>query len=312
MNDRNYSHHLVKRNPELADPNIFKRKAGVECKSDSAIGKIPFGYNQSKINDMIWFYETGYAITAKGRLIDKSGIIILDSIDAIFRYCQNKANIKDINYWWPLMKKKFKSDKVLKYYEYKVEIELIEQPFQLPEKLKRIQIGFYHIKDKAIIHELENPKPQKSVIRTYKIPNRIKQEVFFIHSINNLDKPFLDVDHLIPKKAGGHGSFIENLQPVSYSINRYKNDKIPSGFFKVAKTMKLPSDISHIPTKFLNSNETMIKSKEAKENAKKIMGHLNEKLNDEELRNFYLNVMKETRLKIYKNLVKYKKNLKSK
>ena len=43
-----------------------------------------------------------------------------------------------------------------------------------------------------------------------------------------------DLDHLIPKSMGGPGIFIENIVPLEASVNRFKSNRIPISFAKVA------------------------------------------------------------------------------
>jgi len=42
----------------------------------------------------------------------------------------------------------------------------------------------------------------------------------------------VDIDHFVPKSVGAPGNIVENLVPIGFSLNRYKSDSIPKGFFE--------------------------------------------------------------------------------
>ena len=104
---------------------------------------------------------------------------------------------------------------------------------------------------------------------------------------------WIDIDHFVPKSAGGPGNIIENLVPVGLSLNRYKGNSIPTGLFKVASEM---NDLKKYCKKYFFKKEQgflkQTKYPEAFKNACKI---------NEKVKSFHIDDAKEFYKKVMSN-----------
>ena len=94
---------------------------------------------------------------------------------------------------------------------------------------------------------------------------------------------------------GGPGNIIENLVPIGFSLNRYKNDSIPKSFFIVATREEYQPKLSATKkdiVKLAGLQDDFISTRKYPE-AKKIALSINasiQKWNISDARQFYLEV----------------------
>lgn len=215
------ANHLIKRR-ELDN----KFEDGWRC--ETSLGKWPAG-SKVKKDDNIYMAQNGYAIYGKGvvdKIIKNEFLTISDFLYYIF----HESNIKDDNYW--IMKLKQYSEKKstpkIKVLEFKLK-NTESFDFKIPlEKRFLTQQTWFYLED-----DFKLKVPSIDVNLTTHIPSKIRAQVYHNFKILS-NEHIIDIDHFVPKDIGGPGNIIENLIPISASINRTKSNKVPSKLLDLA------------------------------------------------------------------------------
>lgn len=303
--------HIVKRNPDFSDDNIFSTKSKTGFISQSALGRKPIGWN-SNIGDEVWIHEVGFGITKFGIIKSKSPDVIKikesNFNELIALYCEKNTNIKDQAYWWELISKMIKKPtNPLYYIEFEIEYTYLSEPIPCTFNF---QGGWKTLKEHDVLIFEEDKKKsfldislEKKDIESLKnIPTKIKVEIFKKMKLSNMDKLVLDFDHIIPKYVGGLGCFIENVQPLHKAINRSKSKSVPTVLFDVAEEYVSLKKIAIAYKKPYKSKCDFFSQDEHSLNyAKKIM-EVTHNWSIQEQKQFYASVLKRYDYNYYNKL----------
>lgn len=210
--------------------------------------------------DYVYVAETSGGIYAKGKVVASTAV---QEFDTISKVLEMSEEFKDDSYW--LMKIR-KFDKLLcqnpktkfRIHEYFVDQKLLDKTIPYNGPLKRydasINTGLSSVFFKLNHNEIEylsNPKHIEYRLKTINelqkdIPGDLRLRIHSFFNQNSSIGHLIDIDHFVPKSAGGPGNIIENLVPVGFSLNRYKSDSIPRSFFEIA----INNNYSHYFSKF--------------------------------------------------------------
>jgi hypothetical protein len=118
--------------------------------------------------------------------------------------------------------------------------------------------AWYYLEDDFTL-----PAIKKNTQLTLHIPTSVRDEVYQKFNINTKIH-YIDIDHLAPKDIGGVGNIIENLIPISSSLNRRKSNHVPSKLFELGKKfdVKIPSYITFHPSLYLSRPSELKLAKE--------------------------------------------------
>jgi hypothetical protein len=236
------NNYLVMRKPQFSSNGIIvKRRKKNKGLSETGFNQKPRSHKLQK-GDVVYIYETKYGIYAKGFVNQVDDIVRIDNlVDAIKFYSKNKL---DSNYWMEQLvkfnNKKSQNKKMsINYQEYFIDQTLLPKTVPLVgelETLKHRQGGITGL-DKDTVKLIEkNPLFQHLNKLDPKIPMSLKQYLYSLFNTNLKISHLIDIDHFVPESLGGPGNIIENLVPIGLSLNRYKSNSIPSGFFQVANS----------------------------------------------------------------------------
>jgi hypothetical protein len=196
--------------------------------------------------DFVYVAETSGGIYAKGEVIETFPVDVFSTIEEVLDYSKQ---FKDDSYWLDkirLFKDKLSSDPnyKLRCHQYFINQKLLKRtiPYNGPLKdydasIKRgLASIFFELKEKDVKYLNENPDYSLKEIKKLdpKIPGDLRLKIYSFFNQNYSIGHLIDIDHFVPKSAGGPGNIIENLVPIGLSLNRYKSDSIPRSFFEVA------------------------------------------------------------------------------
>ena len=101
-------------------------------------------------------------------------------------------------------------------------------------------------------------KPQTHLGITEHIPTNVRTLIYHMYKINSKEH-IIDIDHFVPRSIGGPGNIIENLIPISASINRRKSNHVPSKLLDLAKQFgeKKPKNLVVSHDKFYADRESL-------------------------------------------------------
>lgn len=279
MSNSEITYYLIKRSPKLTDKGFIAKKNNLKKEySESRIDGNPPSVNL-KNGDIIYVAETNYGIYAKCQFFKKwDEPVVFNTIENIFSYFAQK---NDIVYCFELMKKlkgaKDKnSKKRLFYHEYVVDQVILDNVIPLEGELEILKnrTGFTEIKNKKLIHHIENPRPTLNFKIDKSIPNSLRLKLYSFFSKRHNISTIIDIDHFVPKIVGGPGNIIENLIPMGFSLNRYKGHSIPKGLFKVS--LDYPELKNHVDVEHMSDDDEMfLRSKRAQEDARLIVSIVN-------------------------------------
>lgn len=297
MMDDSEKSYLIKRNPTFANAGFIQRKNEKrKLYAEISLGKIPF--KNIKIGDTIYVAQKEIGIYASGKItaFNRPQNEIKDISQAI-EFCKNKND----EVWW-LSKlidynQKLKTDPNIKlhYLEYEIDQQLLKKTIPLQGTLSRLN------KSQSSITEIQsneiefiiNPNFNINNVLSDKIPMGLKMDLYSFFNKNYSISHWIDIDHFVPKSAGGPGNIIENLVPISFNLNRYKSDSIPVGLFKHATNFQELK--KHVKNEWLDSSDEFIRKKEYK-SAKEACLAINEYIADnwgmEEIKIFYKEVLR--------------------
>ncbi len=190
---------------------------------------------------MVYIYETNYGIYAKGSINELGDIVKIDNLDdAVKFYNKNKL---DSNYWMEQLvkfsNKKTQNEKMsMNYQEYSINQTLLPKTVPLIGELENLKHrqGGMTILDNETVKHIENPSFQHLNKLELEIPMNLRLDIYSLFNTNLKISHIIDIDHFVPKSLLGPGNIFENLVPIGLSLNRYKSNSIPSGFFQVANS----------------------------------------------------------------------------
>ena len=225
--------HLIKRK------NLdYEIKGGWMCEVKR--GGSPNG-SKVKPNDTVYIAQSGYAIFGKGKVIDVKDIVVVSTLEEFVKYSLNNSNIKDDDFWLMKIKQYSKLDifQAIHILEYELdEVEQFERCYPLEKRFLKTS-AWYYLEDNFSLPELK-----VNTQLTLHIPTKVREEVYHQFKINS-KVHIVDIDHVVPRSLGGPGNIIENLVPISPSINRRKSNRVPSKLYELGDkfNIKIPSYI---------------------------------------------------------------------
>ncbi len=258
--------YLIKRNPTFANAGFIQRKNEKnKLYAEISLGKIPC--KNLKIGDNIYVSQKDIGIYAFGKVTAiKRPLEGIEGLSQALEFCKNSKD----EVWW-LLKLIDYNDKLnanpemkLYYLEYEINQQLVKKTIPLKGILSRLnksQSSITQINSEEINFIL-NPSFSTNYILSDKIPMGLKMDLYSFFNKNYAISHWIDIDHFVPKSAGGPGNIIENLVPISFNLNRYKSDSIPVGFFKHA--INYHELKKYVKYEWLNSNEEFIRRKDYK------------------------------------------------
>lgn len=262
------ANHLIKR--KEVD---FDLKDGWFC--EVALDGKPSG-SRVKSGDTIYVAQNGYAIFGTG-IVHEVNTFVCKSFESFVYYALHKSKVKDVDYWYSKFKKYSGKLPVssIHGFEYSlIQTESFDYKISLEKRfLKRST--WYYLED-----EFTLKIPSSSNNLTAHIPTKIRLEIYQKFKIVS-NEHLIDIDHFVPRSVGGPGNIIENLIPISASINRKKSNHIPSKLLDLAKEFGFDK-----PKGFILSHDKFYADKESIHLAEKIVQKIN-KLNFDTLKATY-------------------------
>lgn len=237
-----------------------------------------------KEGDLIYIAQNGYAIFGSG-IVSNVHTICLRGFKEMANYVLNESNIKDDSFWISKLKKYASDDSEELYNILEYRLEQVVQfnvCYPLEDRFLK-QSAWYYLEDNFELQLIET-----STELTKHIPTKIREEVYHLFKIQMQDEHIIDIDHFVPASLGGPGNIIENLIPISASINRRKSNRVPSKLFDFAKKFGI-----RIPKNLNISHDRFYSEKELKDQASKIIEKINQqsiaeiKKDYQEIRSFH-------------------------
>lgn len=297
-------YYLIKRNAVFSKyRNIKKINSKSKGYSETKITSLNQNPASKKlqIGDVIYVSESGIGIFAMGAVTNVGPIVISETVDKII---ENHEIKKNGQYWADKLSRfheeKSKNDKVkFKYHRYVINQKLLRTVVSFKSKnLERfVKPGFAHVfieLSSKEVQSIENPIIIKDTVFKPEIPGKLRFEIHSLINKNDTSAFWYDIDHLVPKSVGGPGNIIENLVPIGFSLNRYKNSSIPIEFLVISKRLlrwKFDNEIEKI---ILKNDQNLIRLNSSKNLHTHCM-QINEKVQQkdfEEAKNFYFEVLK--------------------
>ncbi len=126
----------------------------------------------------------------------------------------------------------------MNYQEYSINQTLLPKTVPLIGELENLKHrqGGMTILDNETVKHIENPSFQHLNKLELEIPMNLRLDIYSLFNTNLKISHIIDIDHFVPKSLLGPGNIFENLVPIGLSLNRYKSNSIPSGFFQVANS----------------------------------------------------------------------------
>lgn len=220
--------HLIKRK------NLgYTINQGWRC--EVKIGSSPSGYKAEK-NDTVFIAQNGYAIFAKAVITRVKPIVTLTGFNDFVKYSLQTSAVKDDTFWLSKIKQYSNKKEPFKVFIFEYYLGEIEQfDFCIPLENKFLkQSAWYYLED-----DFELKLPENKINLTAHIPTKIREEVFHQFKIQS-DEHIIDIDHFIPSSLGGPGNIIENLIPISPTLNRRKSNHVPSKLFDLGEKFNIP------------------------------------------------------------------------
>ena len=246
MEEEKSKSYLIKRSNSFRDlkKNNSKKKGYFEITISKNKRNPPS--HKLKMQDIIYVAETSGGIYAKGEVIETFPVDVFSTIEEVLDYSKQ---FNDDSYWLDkirLFKDKLSSDSSynLRCHQYFINQKLIKRTIPYNGPLKQFDASikrglasiFFELKEKDVKYLNENPDYSLKQVKKLdpKIPGDLRLKIYSFLNQNYSIGHLIDIDHFIPKSAGGPGNIIENLVPIGLSLNRYKSDSIPRSFFEVA------------------------------------------------------------------------------
>ena len=272
---------LIKRNPSFSNTGfIAKKPNGKKGYSEILIAsgkKEPYP-RELKVGDLIYVAENESGIYAKGEVIEVCPLIMFESVNQIIEFAQKS---KDEKFW---MTKIIKFNEIsqnkpgvrLYFKEYFINQTLLKRTIPLNGALSRLSkkglaASIIKLNEDEVNH-IESPVFVNTSKLNEKIPSSLRLDLYSFFNKNYKVSHWIDIDHFVPQSAGGPGNIIENLVPIGFSLNRYKSDSIPRGFFKIANSF--PEFEDKMDKKWLSTSSEFLKIKDFPR-SKEVCIHIN-------------------------------------
>jgi hypothetical protein len=295
------STYLIKRNPAFSNTGVILKKTdkkkGYSEVLISAANKEPYP-KELQIGDAILVADNDSGIYARGIVLEIPELRVFESINKLIEHAQ-KSN--DEKFWMSKLSKFYNAKKEnsnSKFYfkEYFIEQTLLTRTIPLDGVLSRLSkkgLAASIIKlDEDETEFVNNPIFTETSKIHGKIPSNLRMDLYSFFNKNYSISHWIDIDHFVPYSAGGPGNIIENLVPIGFSLNRYKSDSIPRGFFVIAEQYE---DFKNkINKKWLNCEHEFLKNKDYP-NSKQVCLEINKIINHEwtieKSKQFYRNIL---------------------
>lgn len=319
--DKMQKTYLIKRSPDFVKNGvIIKQNQKNKFFSESGVN-MPSS-NNLKIGDTIYVSETEYGIYAKGVVDEVYKPIKFNDTNEILNYF-NDSGENDSKYWFKVLIKLHNNQKKNKnafiwFHRYKVNLKLLSNIVSLSCKgLKKLKSrgGQPTILDLETIKNIETPIKNKNLKIQQKIPGELKYKIHSIFNQKLKVSTWIDIDHLVPKSIGGAGNIPENLIPIALEANRFKNNSIPHGLFKITSEQWNELNSIH-PTpkweifkkkceKIILEKKILYNNSKAKNLAREIISLVHDIKDIDEIKKFYIMILKHH----YPNYVEIIKDL---
>jgi hypothetical protein len=232
----------------------------VKCKTP------PSGSNV-KIGDIVFVAQNGYAIFGSG-IVHQINKVKINGFQDFVNYALNDSKIKDDAFWQSKFKKYSVNKNIeVEYHilEYKLkDVQQFDITYPLHDRFLK-QSAWYYLEDNF---ELVSQKFEAEL--TKHIPTKMREEVYHLFKIQMGNEHIIDIDHVVPASLGGPGNIMENLIPISASINRRKSNRVPSKIFDLANKFDIK-----VSKNLKISHELFYADKECKDIARKIIERIN-------------------------------------
>lgn len=269
------SEYLIRRNSIFTEfKNIKRINSSKKGYSETVISK-QNRYPKSvglELGDTVYVSESGVGIFAVGEVI--GGVI--NDLKTDIKTCYSISDIienyninGDSSYWTDKLSRFYDKCKSSQGYKFRYHKYLLNQklltttiPFEGPLK-RYVKQGYawsFTELSEEEVNYIKNPIITSNTGLDLEIPSKLK---FELHSLFNKKinvGHWVDIDHLIPKSVGGPGNIKENLVPISFSLNRYKNNSIHKDFFLVAEDF-LNYNLKAETKKIVRGNDGLINIK---------------------------------------------------
>lgn len=306
-NIQEINHYLIKRSNSirLLRKNNQKRKGFFEV----TIRKTSFNPPSAEIkqNDIVYVAETSGGIYAVGEVIESGVVQTFTSVEKLLEFSKR---FNDDQYW--LSKIREFSNKLsldhnykLRFHEYYVNQRILDRTIPYNGPLERydasVNSGLSSIFFKLRMEDVKYLKKPDYKLKgitavNLEIPGGLRLKLYSLFNKKYTISHLIDIDHFVPKSVGGPGNIVENLVPIGFSLNRYKNDSIPRSLFEVAASDAFKSNFTEILKEITKTSElsdefvrTNIYPK-AKVLARNITGIINASPDLDHIKAFYLAV----------------------
>ncbi len=306
-NKEEMNHFLIKRSNSIRQirKNNIRRKGFFEL----TIRKTAFNPPSVEIkpNDIVYVAETSGGIYAMGEVIESGEVETFTSIEKLLEFSKR---FNDDQYWLSKIRefsRKLSSNQnyKLRFHEYYINQKILDRTIPYNGPLERydasINRGMASIFFKLRIEDVEYLKKPDYRLKVVtgvnpEIPGDLRLKLYSLFNNKYSISHLIDIDHFVPKSVGGPGNIIENLVPIGFSLNRYKNDSIPRSLFEIAASNAYQSNFTDIQKEILKAcklEDQFIRTNtypEAKELARKITGIVNAWPDLNQIKSFYLTV----------------------
>ena len=307
MKKEEINHFLIKRSNSIREirKNNIRRKGFFELTIRKTAFKPPSA--EIKPNDIVYVAETSGGIYAMGDVIESGQVETFTSVEKLLEYSKR---FNDDQYWLPKIRqfsRKLSSDKNYKvrFHEYYINQKILSRTIPYNGPLERydasINRGLARIFFKLSKEDVEYLKDPDYKLKgitdvSPNIPGDLRLKLYSLFNKNYSISHLIDIDHFVPKSVGGPGNIVENLVPIGFNLNRYKNDAIPRSLFEIATSDEYHSNFTDIQKEILKLSrleDEFIKTNtypKAKEIAQKITGNVNAWPDLNQIKRFYLAV----------------------
>ena len=304
--NRSPRQYIVKRSADFSRSGVLvKRNDSNKCLSDTVITASTRKPASAGLQagDLIYLAEKGgfiYAMgTVKGLIGEVRPITDLGNSNEVFTFVNTRATIKSKRYWYDKLerlaqKQMSEPSAVIRYHEYFIDQRLLDRTVSLSGPLERLLAvrSIARLTDEEVQHIENAPAVSISQLEP-EIPSQLRMDIFSLFNREFSVSHWIDIDHFVPRSAGGPGNIIENLVPIGFSLNRYKSDAVPRALFGTAVEKGLAS--SSESRRLAVSNDEFLRRKDhprAIDEAKTITNRVAQEFSVEEARAFYGDVMK--------------------
>ena len=313
MNKEEISHYLIKRSNSIRQirKNNIRRKGFFELTIRKTAYKPPSA--EIKPNDIVYVAETSGGIYAMGEVIESGDVETFTSIEPLLEFSKK---FNDDQYWLSKIREfsqKLSSDEnyKLRFHEYYINQKILDRTIPYNGPLERYDASinrgmasiFFKLRKEDIEYLKEPDYRLKGITAVNpEIPGDLRLKLYSLFNKKYSISHLIDIDHFVPKSVGGPGNIAENLVPIGFSLNRYKNDSIPRSLFEIAASDTFRSNFIDVQKEVLKAcrlEDEFIKTNTyplAKELARKITGIVNAWSDLNLIKSFYLAVNEKSHL----------------